>query len=36
MQLSDFFSPDAISLALPAASKDEALGQLVDLLRLPL
>lgn len=34
MHLSDFFSPDAISLALPAATKDEALGQLVDLLRL--
>jgi mannitol/fructose-specific phosphotransferase system IIA component (Ntr-type) len=34
MHLSDFLSPDAISLALPAATKDEALGQLVDLLRL--
>ncbi|HKT60590.1 MAG TPA: PTS sugar transporter subunit IIA [Gemmatimonadales bacterium] len=34
MHLSDFFSPDAISLALRAATKDEVLGELVSLLRL--
>ena len=34
MQLVDFFSPDAITLALPAATKDEVLGELVALLRL--
>ena len=34
MQLDDFFSPDAITLALPAATKDEVLGELVALLRL--
>ena len=34
MHLADFFSPDAITLALPAATKDEVLGELVALLRL--
>jgi len=34
MHLTDFFSPDAITLALPAATKDEVLGELVALLRL--
>src|SRR5262250_2147921 len=34
MHLADFFSPAAIDLALPAATKDEVLGELVALLRL--
>jgi len=34
MQLSDFFSPDAVSLDLRAATKDELLAELVGLLRL--
>jgi mannitol/fructose-specific phosphotransferase system IIA component (Ntr-type) len=34
MHLADFFSPDAIALALPAATKDDVLGELVALLRL--
>lgn len=34
MHLADFFSPDAIALALTAATKDDVLGELVALLRL--
>ena len=34
MHLAAFLSPDAIALALPAATKDEVLGELVALLRL--
>ena len=34
MHLAEFLSPDAIALALPAATKDEVLGELVALLRL--
>lgn len=34
MQLTDFFSPDAVSLDLRAATKDELLAELVGLLRL--
>lgn len=34
MHLKDFFSPDAISLELRAASKDEVLAELVGLLKL--
>jgi PTS system nitrogen regulatory IIA component len=34
MQLTDFFSPDAVSLDLRAATKDEILAELVGLLRL--
>jgi PTS system nitrogen regulatory IIA component len=34
MRLSEFFSPDAISLELQAATKDEILAELVELLRL--
>ena len=34
MQLSDFFSPDAITIGLHAATKDDVLGELVELLRL--
>jgi nitrogen PTS system EIIA component len=34
MQLSDFFSPDAVSLELRGGSKDEILAELVGLLRL--
>ena len=34
MQLSDFFSPDAITIGLHAATKDEVLTELVGLLRL--
>src|SRR5258705_7494223 len=34
MRLSEFFSPDAISLELQAATKDEILAELVGLLRL--
>ena len=34
MHLAEFLSPDAIALALPAATKDEVLGALVALLRL--
>jgi nitrogen PTS system EIIA component len=34
MHLADFFSPDAIALALSAATKDDVLGELVALLRL--
>ena len=34
MHLAEFLSPDAIALALPAATKDEVLGELVALPRL--
>ena len=34
MRLSEFFSPDAISLELQAGTKDEILAELVELLRL--
>ena len=34
MQLTDFFNPDAVSLDLRAATKDELLAELVGLLRL--
>src|SRR6476659_3236874 len=34
MQLSDFFSPDAITIGLHAATKDDVLGELVGLLHL--
>lgn len=34
MQLTDFFSPDAVSLGLRATTKDEILAELVGLLRL--
>jgi mannitol/fructose-specific phosphotransferase system IIA component (Ntr-type) len=34
MQLSDFFSPDAITIGLHAATRDDVLGELVGLLHL--
>src|SRR3954467_15906660 len=34
MNLKDFFSPDAITLSLQGASKDEVLAELVGLLRM--
>jgi nitrogen PTS system EIIA component len=34
MRLKDFFTPDAIALALPARTKDEVLSELVTLLRM--